>query len=399
MPIHNTKSSFGSVARILHWLTALVILAAIPLGIIANDMAHDTAEALAAKAQLFSIHKTLGVAAFLIAVLRILWAISQPRPVALHPERKLETYVAETVHWSLYLSLVVVPLSGWIHHAAVTGFAPILWPFGQGLPFVPTSEALAKTAGTVHWVFTKVMVASILLHIAGALKHHIIDRDATLRRMLRGEPAGMASAGHKGSLAFVAALAIFAAGAGVTVLLLPKSTESITVAPQSTEAAGGNWQVTAGTLTFGVKQMGAEVEGSFANWKAEITFDETITEGPQGKVKVQIDTTSLTIGSVTDQAKSADFFDVAMAPTALFEADILPAAAGHEAKGTLTLRGVTKDVTLPFTLTITGDEAVIAGTTTLDRRDFGMGTSYPDEESVGFGVEVRVNLTAVRKGQ
>ena len=59
----------------------------------------------------------------------------------------------------------------------MTGFAPILWPFGQGLPFVPQSETVAQVAGAVHWVFTKVMAAAILLHIAGALKHHFVDRD------------------------------------------------------------------------------------------------------------------------------------------------------------------------------------------------------------------------------
>ena len=61
------------------------------------------------------------------------------------------------------------------------------------------------------------------------------------------------------------------------------------------------------------------------------------------------------------------------------------------------LRGVRS--TGAATVALYFDEAVITGTTTLDRRDFGMGTSYPDEESVGFAVEVRVNLTALRKAQ
>ncbi len=58
---------------------------------------------------------------------------------------------------------------------SVTGFAPIWWPFGQGLPFVPQSETVAKIAGSAHWWFSKLMIAAILLHVAGALKHHLID--------------------------------------------------------------------------------------------------------------------------------------------------------------------------------------------------------------------------------
>ena len=140
MPAQNTLQRYGSVARTLHWLTALLILTAIPLGLVATDMPFDTGEALAAKANLFSIHKTVGVAAFFVALIRILWAFTQPRPVPLHPDRRAETWLADLVHWMLYVSMLAVPLSGWVHNAAVTGFAPILWPFGQTLPFVPQSE-------------------------------------------------------------------------------------------------------------------------------------------------------------------------------------------------------------------------------------------------------------------
>lgn len=136
--------------------------------------------------------------------------------------------------------------------------------------------------------------------------------------------------------------------------------------------------------------MGAGVEGSFANWTADIQFDETPTNGSHGKVAVTIDTTSLTLGSVTDPAKAADFFDVAVHPTASFTADILPDAAGYVAKGTLTLRGVTKDVAFPFTLEIAGDTATMSGTATLDRRDYAMGATYKDEATIGFTTTVSV---------
>lgn len=391
MPASNTATSYGSVSRTLHWLTALLIFAAFPLGLIADDMAFDTAEAAAAKAQLFSVHKTLGVAVFFVALARILWALTQTKPVPLHPDNKPETLAAEVVHWALYLALVAVPLSGWIHHAALDGFAPILWPFGQDLPMVPKSETVAALAGSVHWLFTKVLAVSILLHIAGALKHVIIDRDQTMARMTKGASAGKAGHGH--SLAPLAiALAIFAAG-GTAAWQMAAAKAPAEAASAPAAATGGNWAVQDGALGFTVKQMGADVAASLPVWSAEIDFDEATGTG---KVTVQIDTTKLTLGSVTDQAKGPEFFDVANHPGAVFTADIAPAAKDFTATGTLSLRGKQVPVVLPFTLAITGDSAQMQGSVTLDRRDFGMGPSYADEATVGFGVTVTVNLTATR---
>lgn len=399
MPVQNTPNSFGLAARTFHWLTALLILSAIPLGIIANDMATGP-ETIAAKAQLFSLHKTLGIAAFLLGLARILWAASQPRPVALHPQRRVETLAAELVHWLLYLSLMIVPLSGWIHHAAVEGFAPILWPFGQGLPFVPKSEAVAVLAGGLHWLFTKLLIASILLHIAGALKHHFLDRDATLARMTHGAVAPELPETTAHRLAPLGlALAIYAAGTGAALWMVPPSEATpalVPVAQADAQEGGGNWQVTAGTLAFTVQQMGAPVEGSFAGWSAEITHDDTVTEGQSGTVAVEIDLASLSLGSVSDQARGPEFFDVANHPKARFTANLMAGTAGQTAEGTLALHGMEKPLVLPFTLTITGDKAEMTGEITLDRRDFGIGAGYEDEASVGFAVTVKITLTANR---
>ncbi|MFE3835516.1 cytochrome b/b6 domain-containing protein [Pseudogemmobacter sonorensis] len=412
MSLTNSRAHYGAVARSFHWLTALLIFTAFALGVIANELPFGNAGELARKARLFSIHKTLGTLVFFVALARILWALTQVRPAALHPERRLETLAAEIVHWGLYISLVAVPLSGWIHHAAVEGFAPILWPFGQGLPFVPKSETVAHVATVMHWLFTKVLLAAVLLHVAGALKHVVIDRDATLARMLRGTAAsaeagsGVDAAPHAGRLPMLAAFAVYllAFGAAWQIAEAPARTGA---APASTgvstaaEGAGetaGNWAVESGTLSFTVRQMGAEVSGGFAGWTAAIRFDEPAVEGRNGAVRVEIDTTSLSLGSVTDQAKGADFFDIANHPTAIFDATIRPAegadGASHVAEGSLTLRGVSHEVALPFALEIRDGVATMQGQTVLDRRDYGMGENYGDEGTVGFSVTVSVELTA-----
>ena len=395
MPARNTSLSYGSVARGLHWLTALLIVAAFPLGMIAENLPFDTSEALARKAQVFSLHKTLGVTVFLVALLRILWALTGKKPVPLHPARRVETLLAEAVHWALYLSLVMVPLSGWVHHAATTGFAPILWPLGQDLPFVPKSETVAGAAGAVHWVFTKLLLASVLLHVLGALKHALIDGDRTLARMVTGAEAGKAADAAPALAPALAALAVFAAGAAGAWAIASRTPETVAEAPAAAAPAAGNWTVSEGRLGFAVQQMGQRVEGTLPAWTATIDFDEATGTGT---VTVEIDTTRLTLGSVTDQAKGPEFFDVAGHPTATFTAAIVPAGEAFEAKGTLALRGAEHPVTLPFTLVLEGDTARMQGKVTLDRRDFGMGPSYGDEKTVGFTVDVEVALVAKRGG-
>lgn len=390
----NTQSSYGSVARAFHWLTALLILTAAGLGLYAVGLPTGTDAEAAAAIQVFSLHKTIGVAAFFTAAARILWALTQARPHPLRPERRVETALAETIHWALYGAMLIMPLSGWVDHAAKTGFAPILWPFGQGLPFVPASEAVAAAAAAVHETSAWVLYAAVGLHVAGALKHAVIDRDGTLARMTRGTEAGPADGHSPNALPALAAIVVWVGvlTAGVLPLATPPAVAPMPEAT-ATQAEPGMWSVTEGQLTFAVRQMGADVSGSLPDWTAEIVFDEATGTG---RVSVKIDTTSLTLGSVTEQAAGPDFFDTATHPVAVFTADIAPEGAAYVAKGTLTLRGAEVPVTLPFTLEFEGDVARMAAQLTLDRRDFGMGTSYPDEGTVGFGVRVDVSLAAKR---
>ena len=80
----------------------------------------------------------------------------------------------------------------------------------------------------------------------------------------------------------------------------------------------------------------------------------------------------------------------------MFSEDILPAEPGYLALGTLTLRGESRPVNLPFSLSIDGNRATMTGQTTLDRRDFGIGATYRDEATAGFEVRVAVQLIADR---
>lgn len=397
MSLSNTATHYGGVTKTFHWLTALLILTLIPLGIYANGLPYDTSEQLAQKAWLFSLHKTLGVTVFFTALARILWALSQPKPGLLHPDRKLESLAAETVHWLLYGSLLLVPLSGWVHHAATDGFAPIWWPFGQNLFFVPKSEAIAGAAAGLHIVFERVLAASILLHFAGAMKHHFVDKDVTLRRMLPGTPTvSQGHSTHRVAVPLLSALAIWAGALAIGNALNLYAGHDSNVTAASLDKVQSDWAVQEGDLAIVVQQLGSDVRGSFADWTAEISFDETVETGVAGNVEVTISIGSLTLGSVTGQALNADFFNAEAFPTALFQADILRSETGYLAEGTVTIKDQSMPVMLPFSLDVVGGVATMQGSTQLDRRDFAIGDSQKDESSVGFAVAVEVSLTAAQ---
>ncbi|MEZ5887235.1 MAG: cytochrome b/b6 domain-containing protein [Paracoccaceae bacterium] len=392
MPLSNTARSYGSAARLLHWAVALLILANIPLAWWAEGLPRGSDADAALLARVYSAHKTIGVAVFALALARILWAMTQPKPAPIHPERRLETFLAEAVHWSLYAAILVLPLSGWIGHAASTGFAPILWPIGQSLPFVPKSESLAHVASAVHGAASKLLILSIVLHVAGALKHALLDRDGTLARMITGRAAGSGTS-ETGRRPALLSLAVWGALIAAVLAFAPPPRGENPAAVAT--ATGGNWAVSEGTITFTVRQMGQEVTGRFADWSARISYDP---ESRTGETEVTIPLAGMTIGAVTEQAAGPEFFDRAAFPEARFAATIADEAGMPTARGTLALRGREVPVTLPFTLAIDGDQATAAGTVTLDRRDFGMGPSYPDETTVGFAVRVDIALTARRGG-
>lgn len=403
--LSNTARSYGAVTKTFHWLTALLILTALPLGWVATTLAHQVTDPastagdaeIARAALLFSLHKTVGVAVFFTALARILWTVAQDRPGLLNADNRLEATAAELVHWLLYGALVLVPLSGWVHHAATTGFAPILWPFGQSLPFVPKSVALAEVSGAVHYIAMLVLVAALLAHVAGALKHFLVDRDFTLQRMLPGFGAGpLPPAARHAALPPVLAGLVWIAALGLGGWTGQAALQDRSPQTAALEQVASDWQVKEGTLEITVQQMGSAVTGQFADWTAAISFTDRDTPGPAGTVEVQVSIPSLTLGSVTAQAMGPDFFDAERFPRAVFRGEIVRTEDGYIARGPLSLKGVEVAIELPFALEIDGDTARMTGALTLDRLAFGVGENMTDAGSLGHGVEVAVDLIAQR---
>ncbi len=176
-PLTPDQQRYGLTAQLGHWLTVLLLCAAFPVGFYMVELALSPT-----KLKLFSYHKWIGVTVFALVLLRLLWRRwnPPPPPPAMAP---WAVRTAQITHRLLYLLLLVVPLSGWLMSSA-KGFQTVY--FGR-LPIpdlLGKDPALGAALETVHWMLNKMLLGLVALHVAAALKHHFVDRDAVLRRML-----------------------------------------------------------------------------------------------------------------------------------------------------------------------------------------------------------------------
>ena len=94
--LKNTDETYGLMAQLLHWTVALLILLMFPLGLYMHELPAGSEQEVAEKIWLYSLHKTIGVTALALALMRICWAISQPHPRLLNEENRLESLAALT---------------------------------------------------------------------------------------------------------------------------------------------------------------------------------------------------------------------------------------------------------------------------------------------------------------
>jgi cytochrome b561 len=174
----NTSETFGAGSKALHWVVALLVIGLIGVGLYMTRL--DPSPVMF---QTYALHKSVGIVVLAIMVLRVLWCVSNPRPRALDTHKAWERHLAHGVHFALYVSLFVMPLSGWLMSSA-KGFSVSVFGLFTLPDFIRPDEAMAQMMVTVHEVTAYMLIVLIGLHMAGAVKHHVIDRDGTLLRMV-----------------------------------------------------------------------------------------------------------------------------------------------------------------------------------------------------------------------
>lgn len=401
MGLKNTKDSYGLVSKALHWITALIILALVLVGLYMTQLAYSPF-----KLEIYALHKSFGILVLWLVGLRIIWKLLTAKPEA-HPNHKWwEKLLAKLTHIFLYIAMIGMPLSGWLMSSA--GEYPVPF-FGIQMPdLVDKNPQLAGLMNNIHEILAYILIGAVLLHAVGALKHHFIDRDSTLLRMLVNPM-------HKvGPYLAVFLMIFFALSVGFLMMkgFSPNKSQAQTQATTSeatleesvSSPVSKNWIVIEdkSSLTFKATVYGKEFTGEFKKFSSDIIFDPDNL--PKSRVNIKIDLT--TVNSDDEERDNSmmgkEWFDINQHPEAHFNAENFVKLSEEQyiANGQLTVKDKTLPVDLPFTLKIEITDQIIRqatvnGQVTLNRLDFGLGTGqWESDDSVGLEVKVHVNLTA-----
>lgn len=432
-PTGGHGARYSTVAIILHWLIGALILCELGLGL-RMEAAHGPA-----KFAVFQLHKSVGITILLLAVLRLGWRLVKTPPAL--AARGWEQALARLVHGLFYVFLFALPLSGWLIVSTSRIVVPTLlygtipWPQVPGFGVMATAARdMWHAAGEfVHHKLVLVLYVLVVLHVAGALKHHLIDKDDDLARMAPGARPG---AWFDPRLLAIGIGAVLAAGLGwrwlaiagaapmvatnappppVPVQATPapriaaNPTPASAAPPEATPAppsatadeAAAKWTIGAGSsIAFATTWSGDPIKGGFSKFSGNVQFSPTALA--KSHVDITIATASVFSGDGQrdETLKSADWFAPGSFANAVFKAsDFRQTSAGHYvARGSLSIKGVTMPLTLPFTLTITGDKAVMTGSAVVDRIAYKIGEGeYAATDEIPAAVKVDVQIQATRQ--
>lgn len=175
--LRNTANSYGLVSIANHWLSATIFIVMIALGLYMTSLA-DSPD----KFELYGLHKSLGIGLLSLMILRLIWLKVSPNPEQLS-KNKFEHILGHAVKGLLYLAMIGMPLSGWI--MSNSGGHDVAFFELFTLPqLIGENEFINGIAAAIHSSAAYVLIALVVLHVAGALKHHLVYKDDTLKRML-----------------------------------------------------------------------------------------------------------------------------------------------------------------------------------------------------------------------
>lgn len=169
---------YTTAALLLHWLMALLLAILFAVGLYMVDLPLSPQ-----KLKIYSWHKWAGVTAFLLVLLRLAWRFGHPAPTLPTTMPAWQKSAAHGMHHLLYLLMIAIPISGWLMSSA-KGFQTVYFGVLPLPDLVAKNRELGKTLEEVHEVLANGLALLVLAHIGAALKHHLLDRDDVLSRML-----------------------------------------------------------------------------------------------------------------------------------------------------------------------------------------------------------------------
>jgi cytochrome b561 len=172
--------AYSLTARVLHWITAVLVLSAIPIGVSAVN-----ASAGPLQDSLYDLHRSLGATILLVLLVRLGYRLTHA-PLPLPDDiPEIQRRIARATHWALYALLIVQPLLGWV---ATSAYGAPIRVFGLFVlpPIWPHDEPLSERLFVVHQLIGLTIALLVTAHIGAALYHQFVRKDGVLTRMVTG---------------------------------------------------------------------------------------------------------------------------------------------------------------------------------------------------------------------
>jgi cytochrome b561 len=187
-PSDPAAGRYTRVAILLHWLVAALVIAQVCWGWWMQEIPKQPA---GLRADAFNLHKSVGLTILALMIVRLGWRLGH-RPPPLPPIPAWQARLAHAVQALLYVALFAMPVAGYL--GSVWSGYPVKY-FGLTLPGWGAKDVALKDAmSAVHLGTSLVLVGLVALHLAGALKHALVDRDGLLARMGVGRPRATTAA-------------------------------------------------------------------------------------------------------------------------------------------------------------------------------------------------------------
>lgn len=187
MSVRNTKDGWGWPARVLHWVVGAVILITFGIGFYTAELLDD----IYARLGWVQTHKSWGFLAFVLIVIRLIWRRMNRAPEMPDTMTPTEKRLAHLGHYGLYAAMLGMPLTGWLMVTSSplqeqAGIKNMVFGLFEMPDFLAGNAQLSQAFHWMHWVCGVALALLLVAHIGAALKHHFVNKDNVLRRMIIG---------------------------------------------------------------------------------------------------------------------------------------------------------------------------------------------------------------------
>ncbi len=180
MTVRNTATEYGSIAKWLHWIVAILIICMLILGTVMTELDKTNPIRLT----LYMIHKSTGATILALFIIRIIWRWTNPTPALPSEIPAWQQRSAKWMHILFYILIIVMLLSGMIMSTAGNHPIPFWGLFTFKIPFVPHSKTVGHFFGNVHQTLAWAIAVLLVLHIGVVFKHHCKDKIKIMHRMM-----------------------------------------------------------------------------------------------------------------------------------------------------------------------------------------------------------------------